>query len=379
MGFWSSLGNSLLGGASGIVGGLLGGAGSIIGQSSANKANKEIAQMNNEFNAREAQKDRDFQLDMWNKQNEYNTPAAQRARMEEAGMNPFLSDIQTGNASSSPAGAQATSAGLPTMQNVVPDFSSVASSIASMAQARKAMSDTEGQVLWNGFAPSYYNAQLDKMRGDTNWRNKAVGESGYWDSQGWNAASLDQSKERQELLNMQFAGRLTQAQETQIMLDAQAQQTLNKYLDKQQQADLFIKSQTLSNMVAQKGLTEAQMQNQLAESILASAQAKGQRINNSIADQTAKDLVRATNAANRYSFNESVANNSIIKDMTKYRLNTARNNEKYTRYAAEEQRKASRTRYWRDISQALYPVGNLVGTQMRVPETYTPPVVRGFR
>ena len=35
---------------------------------SANKTNLKINQMNNDFNAREAQKARDFQLDMWNRE-----------------------------------------------------------------------------------------------------------------------------------------------------------------------------------------------------------------------------------------------------------------------------------------------------------------------
>ena len=38
-------------------------------QRNANKANLEINKMNNEFNAKEAEKARAFQLDMWNKEN----------------------------------------------------------------------------------------------------------------------------------------------------------------------------------------------------------------------------------------------------------------------------------------------------------------------
>ena len=41
----------------------------------ANNKNAAQNQMNNDFNAREAQKARDFQLEMWNKQNEYNSPS----------------------------------------------------------------------------------------------------------------------------------------------------------------------------------------------------------------------------------------------------------------------------------------------------------------
>lgn len=58
---------------------LLGNAFNLYGQSQANKANMELAQYQYEKN-----------LEMWNRQNEYNTPAAQVARLREAGLNPVL-------------------------------------------------------------------------------------------------------------------------------------------------------------------------------------------------------------------------------------------------------------------------------------------------
>lgn len=62
------LGSAIVSGASNLIGNVFGSK----SQSSANKANMQIAQMNNDFNAKEAQKARDFILDMWNKTNEYN-------------------------------------------------------------------------------------------------------------------------------------------------------------------------------------------------------------------------------------------------------------------------------------------------------------------
>ena len=54
-----------------------------------------------------------------------------------------------------------------------------------------------------------YMTYADKL-GDTNYRNIGVGQSGYWNaSTGRRSALLDQSKEYQELRNMEFAGRLT--------------------------------------------------------------------------------------------------------------------------------------------------------------------------
>lgn len=54
-----------------------------------NKANLDLAKYQNEWNVAQ-----------WNRQNAYNTPAAQRQRYEEAGINPYfaLGNIQPGNA-----------------------------------------------------------------------------------------------------------------------------------------------------------------------------------------------------------------------------------------------------------------------------------------
>ena len=64
-----------------IIPALIGAVGAIGGAAlgaASNNKNVFQNQMNNEFNAREAQKARDFQLEMWNKQNEYNSPVNQR-------------------------------------------------------------------------------------------------------------------------------------------------------------------------------------------------------------------------------------------------------------------------------------------------------------
>ena len=98
---------------------------------------------------------------------------------------------------------------------------------------------------------------------------------------------------------MEFAGRLTSAQEAQILLDSEAQQILNKYLDEQQQADLFIKGQTLANLYVQGSLTEAQYKNQMAQAVKAAAETNGIRISNRIASQTADSLIYANIHANR--------------------------------------------------------------------------------
>lgn len=260
-------------------------------QSKTNDASKEIAEMNNRFNAEQSQIQRDWQENMWDKNNEYNSPRAMISR----GLNPFIGSNVGAGVSKSPAsgGAAASASPPPSLQAFRPDFSDVGSALASMAQARAAMLNAEQNATLTPY-------KIDQIRGATDYRNIGVGESGYWNaSTGKRSALLDQSKEYQELKNMEFAGRLTSAQEAQILLDSKAQQVLNKYLDEQQQADLFIKGQTLSNLYAQGALTEAQYKNQMAQAVKTSAETNGIRISNKIAEKTADSLIYANIQSNR--------------------------------------------------------------------------------
>lgn len=269
-------------------------AGNIFGSSSQNKVNQtniDINRENNAFNAEQAQLQRDWQEEMWNKNNEYNSPQAMISR----GLNPFIGSSVGAGVSRSPAsgGASAQAAGMPSLQAFRPDFSDVGVALASMAQARAAMMNAEQNATLTPY-------RMQEILGNTNYRNIGVGQSGYWNSStGRRSALLDQSKEYQELRNMEFAGRLTSAQEAQILLDSQAQQVLNKYLDEQQQADLFIKGQTLANLYAQGALSEAQYKNQMAQAVKTAAETNGIRINNKIAESTADSLIYANIQSNR--------------------------------------------------------------------------------
>lgn len=269
-------------------------AGNAIGASSQNKANQtniDINRENNAFNAQQAQIQRDWQEKMWGMNNSYNSPNAMISR----GLNPFIqgSAAMAGSRSPASGGAAASAAPPPSVQAFRPDFSDVGSALASMAQARAAMINAEQNVALTPY-------KIAQIRGATDYRNIGIGESGYWNkSTGRASALLDQSKEYQELKNMEFAGRLTEAQEAQILLDSEAQQVLNKYLDEQQQADLFIKGQTLANLFAQGALTEAQYKTEMVKAVKLSVETNGLRIQNRIAGETADSLIYANIHANR--------------------------------------------------------------------------------
>lgn len=281
-----------------ILGGIIAAGASLAGnaigassQSAANDANVEINRQNNQFNADQAAMQRQWQTYMWDRNNRYNSPNEMISR----GLNPFIGSNVGAGVSKAPAsgGVAASAAPSPSIQAFRPDFSDVGTALASMAQARASMINAEQNAALTPY-------KISQIRGATDYRNIGVGESGYWTaSTGRRSALLDQSKEYQELRNMEFAGRLTKAQESQILLDSEAQQILNKYLDEQQQADLFIKGQTLANLYAQGALSEAQYKNQMAQAVKTSVETNGLRISNKIAEQTADSLIYASIQSNR--------------------------------------------------------------------------------
>lgn len=339
-------------------------AGNAIGassQSATNDANVELNRQNNQFNADQAAMQRQWQTDMWNRNNRYNSPNEMISR----GLNPFIGSNVGAGVSKSPAsgGAAASAAPSPSLQAFRPDFSDVGSALASMAQARASMINAEQNAALTPY-------KIDQIRGDTNYRNIGVGESGYWNaSTGHRSALLDQSKEYQELKNMEFAGRLTSAQEAQILLDSEAQQVLNKYLDEQQQADLFIKGQTLSNLYAQGSLTEAQYKTEMAKAVKTAAETNGIRINNKIASQTADSLIYANIQSNRargLSSSWDSKNTNVLKNIEYSKDKALRDYYKWSSKQKQKDVNSYELRNAVDYSTRLFQgVGNMVGSKSK--------------
>lgn len=347
-----------------VLGGLIAAGASLAGnaigassQSSTNDANVEINRQNNQFNADQAAMQRQWQTDMWNRNNRYNSPNEMISR----GLNPFLGSNVGAGVSKSPAsgGAAASAAPFPSVQAFRPDFSDVGSALASMAQARAAMINAENNAKLVPY-------EVNRILGDTNYRNIGIGQSGYWNaSTGRESALLDQSKEYQELKNMEFAGRLTKAQEAQILLDSDAQQILNKYLDEHQQADLFIKGQTLANLYAQGALTEAQYKTEMTKAVKLSVETNGLRIQNRIAKETADSLIYANIHANRSLGLSSLWDSKNMNAIKKGKLQQDEALRDYYRWSSKEKRKDVNSYELRNSidygARIIRGVGNVVG------------------
>uniref|UniRef100_A0AAU8ATJ6 DNA pilot protein n=1 Tax=Dulem virus 257 TaxID=3145734 RepID=A0AAU8ATJ6_9VIRU len=281
-----------------------------------NQMNYKINQMNNQFNERMAMQQRDFQENMWNKENEYNTASAQRQRLEEAGLNPYLmmNGGSAGTAQSVGTGASASSAGSAVMQPFQADYSGVQQAIGSVFQSQV----QQAQVSQLQGQKNLADAQAMQALSNVDWSKMTKETREYLKATGLARAQLGYSKEMQELDNMAFAGRLLQAQGTTQLLDAEAKTVLNKYLDQHQQADLSAKAAEYYNQMSHGHLNYNQAKKVLADEVLTYARAKGQKISNKVAESTADSLIRASNAANH-------SNAEYSEEQSKYSRKNALN------------------------------------------------------
>lgn len=328
-------------------------------QSSANRANFRNTQTTNKFNMLEAQKQRDWQEKMVDESREYNSPEAMISR----GLNPFMSGsaAQTGAGSgSSPSGAQASAVNPIPYQAFHPDFSSVDTALASFAQAKKLISESN-QI--NAMTPY----MIEKMKGDTNYKQIGIGESGYWNKQtGRISAELDQSMERQQLENAVTAGKLSAAQTTQVYLQSDAQAIMNKYMDAQQQADLFTKVQYLYNLVQQGALTEKQIRTEIQRALHVAAQTQGQKLSNKIAAGTADALISATNMAYYTQYYDSLWDYKNVNNRKNMQYSKDKALRDYYKWTAGNARKAFESYGLRNAidytSRIFSGAGNVIGS-----------------
>lgn len=284
--------------------GLFGGLGSVISgaigaktTADTNKTNLKINQMNNDFNAREAQKARDFQLDVWSRENEYNKASSQRKRLEEAGYNPYMSDAQAGTATGMSGTSAASAAGAAPQIPYTPDFQSVGVNLAS---ALKMMSEKKQTDIENLNMSDLLRSQIWQNLGATDWRNASPEARAYNLSQGRKAAELGMASLEENLSNQRWSNNLLVANISNALLDAETKTILNKYLDEQQLAELNIKAANYEYLIMSGQLKRQEVKNLIAEEIETYARANGYILQNRILRETSTGVIRATNNTNFY-------------------------------------------------------------------------------
>lgn len=258
----------------------------------AEKYNKWALQQQQAFNAQQAQLGRDWSEEMmgqqnewnlqqWQRENEYNTPAAQRARLEAAGLNAALmmqgqgsiGMAGSGQPAASPSGNPQASSGLSSApQYVRPDFSLLSQAVDSFFKNKLIFEQSTGQGLDNLLKARY----------------------------GDELAQISIGKGSAEISNLRSQSARNYAETAVASLSAEAQRTLNKYLDLGQQLSLITKMSEYSSITAGTELTKAKYRTEIANEIKVLAEANGQKISNQVARSTAASLIDAMNKENEY-------------------------------------------------------------------------------
>ena len=260
------------------------------------KYNKWALQEQQKFQSNQAQLGRDWSeemmakanqwsLDQWNRENEYNLPVNQKARLFAAGINPALAmqgASSVGQAGSSPSGASAPSPASPSGASALPlnlqrpdygtGFAQLSSAVNSYFENKQRSVVTEGYGLDNALKAEY----------------------------GDRAAQLSIGKTEAEIDNIRASTAKSYADSALVNLQAKEKEILNKYLDAGQQLSLFLKIGELATMKSQRELMSAQTRKAIAEEIESYARARGLNIANHIAERTAERLIIATNEENRF-------------------------------------------------------------------------------
>lgn len=324
MGFLKTLGKiagavvnpvgTLISAAAPIVGGILGSKST----KDTNKTNMNIATMNNEFNASEAQKARDFQLEMWNKTNEYNDPSAQRERLAAAGLNPALmmNGGSAGQASASVASPAASSSGNPTMQPY--DWSGPAGALSNTILGQIHLSNerenTNANVSNLQGQRALAQAQALKALSEVDWSKMTDETRDYLKRTGRMRAQVGLAREQQELNNMEYQGLLLKAQSVHTFLSADAQAITNKYLDESQRSDLSMKASAAFSAFASGRASMQSVKKMIADEVETYARVNGQRISNKIAAATADDYIKALSAEYQLGASYNSARRKYSKD-----------------------------------------------------------------
>lgn len=289
---------AIISGAGSLLGGLFGSSGS----SKAAKYQLQAARETNRMNYQIAQENNAFNQRMWEKQNAYNSPAEQRRRLEEAGLNPNLM-MNGGSAGTAETAPTADTSGV----QQVPD---IGSTIASgYNQFGSSLSSAASQIAGMVYNNDLQKANVDKANADA---QSASQDARYKELQNQFAASqfLADLREKQyrgliaksdyEYLRdsmhdrldfVKFQNTLTGSQASYYnqmsgLLDVQRQieQTNLDWLPREKQAALAATLQNVRTMVSQMHLNYAQAKSAYAMAALNYATEAGIRLDNKLKD-----------------------------------------------------------------------------------------------
>lgn len=226
----SWIGSAITAGAS-FVGGLFGNRSQSKNIDKQIKAQQEENQKNREYNLMLAQQQNAWNVEQWERENEYNSPEKQMERYRKAGLNP---DLMAGGAQNLSASSPAMTAGA----------ASTATDMSALGQK-----PTLGQAIQTALRDSMLGAQIDNIKADTEEKRA-------------NASILSSDAKFRDAINQ---GNL-KLQNMQIQLDS-SQLKLNDAQISEYRAKVSNLEQETKNLVAEYDKIRATIKNLDADTI----------------------------------------------------------------------------------------------------------------
>lgn len=278
------------------VGSFISGVLGAVSQDSANKAQLRATRETNEMNYKIHKEDQQHAIDMWNMENAYNSPAAQRQRLEEAGYNPY-SLFEGG-------GSTAGNVGLPSspQMQTPPAEAFQSPMLAGLQQAFQAyqmlsnIAIQKGQLNINGRVADAdienKGATTGKIIEET--KGIKIGNKYLDDYKAEELRGIVEQNNHNHLMNpiqrdLAVATKcMTIAQTTNLFLDAQAKEEINKWIpvEKALECKQQIAAIQLSYKVGAK--TEAETRKTIADTILTYAKTAETKANTTLINKNAQ-------------------------------------------------------------------------------------------
>lgn len=267
--------------------------GNIFGTSYSNSQNMKINKMNNEFNAAEAEKARQYQTEMWNKTNEWNSPKNIRKRLEEAGYNPYLGMDSSNVGIAQNAGSSSPASAASPIQNNPMQFDGIQNALSTAIQMANSTKVSNAEVSNLQGQKSLADAQAADTLSNVDWYKLTPEYRNWLQTTGMSRAQLSFNTDRQNLENMQWINKIQRAQRTDILLSNDAKRIINKYLDSSQSLQLKMMANQSFQAFSSGRLSLQQCKTEVTKQILNMAEAEGKKISNKIASETADQLIGA--------------------------------------------------------------------------------------
>ena len=357
----------------GLVSGVGSAIGNIFGTKSSNSQNMKINQMNNEFNAREAEKARQYQTEMWNKTNDWNSPKNVRKRLQEAGYNPYLGLDSSNVGTAQSAGSSSPASAAPPIQNNPIQFDGLQNALSTAIQMSNStkVSNAEANNLQGqkGLADAQAAATLSGI----DWYKFTPEYRNWLQTTGMARAQLSFNTDKQNLENMQWVNKIQRAQRTDILLSNQAKRIINKYLDSSQSLQLKLLANQSFQAFASGRLSLQQCKTEVTKQLMNMAETEGQKISNKIASDTADELISALQW--QYSSDEMFSRGyaGYAREAGK-----ARGKGDVAKGQLDEYNYSSR--YWNTGIESIGRIGNGIGLPLMLGRGLrSPQSIKGFR